>query len=496
MITRNARGRSGVTLTEILISILILGVGMVSLLTLFPLGLLRLRTATRLSRSTYLTESAESDISMRNLLAKFTFITPLQNTTQALSPTPYVTTPNGLYDPWVQDTPAYGQDWNGGGLNFGGMYRGVGGAGQYGLGSNWTYANLIGGPGLPVAYDPLWRAQLVANWPYQANATLPTLDPRGEARFGAGISTGNNGGLTYLRSPANGLPSAHGLQRITNFFPGNAQSTPALALSTPQAYAIEEAFVSPEDLVFQDPKSQYVARPDPNIAALSFPGVSNPSPIVPDLSQVSGAGSATPTSTTTTVYKPVRDWRYTWMFTGQQTDALNGTVFDGSVVVFENRQFGFDLVPSPFGGGSANMPAGETVVEAVWGAGSNVVNGYPRNAKRIVLLRWPSAMADPDVKVGQWIADVTYERKFSVSNARYPANALYPGQRCYWYQIAKRTEPGPDPSLANYRSLTVWTSSDLRALSQLNPNGTPVNVEAALIAPSVVNVIPRTIYTR
>ena len=37
--------RSGITLTEILISIMIMGVGLVSLATLFPLGLLRLREA-------------------------------------------------------------------------------------------------------------------------------------------------------------------------------------------------------------------------------------------------------------------------------------------------------------------------------------------------------------------------------------------------------------------------------------------------------------------
>ena len=37
------RRRAGITLTEILISIMILGIGMVSLATLFPIGLLRLR---------------------------------------------------------------------------------------------------------------------------------------------------------------------------------------------------------------------------------------------------------------------------------------------------------------------------------------------------------------------------------------------------------------------------------------------------------------------
>ena len=36
------RARAGITLTEILISIMILGIGLVSLATLFPIGLMRL----------------------------------------------------------------------------------------------------------------------------------------------------------------------------------------------------------------------------------------------------------------------------------------------------------------------------------------------------------------------------------------------------------------------------------------------------------------------
>ena len=60
--------RSGITLTEILIAILIMGVGLVSLATLFPLGLLRAQRALRDSRSTLLAESAISEVGARNLL--------------------------------------------------------------------------------------------------------------------------------------------------------------------------------------------------------------------------------------------------------------------------------------------------------------------------------------------------------------------------------------------------------------------------------------------
>lgn len=477
MITRNARGRSGVTLTEILISILILGVGMVSLLTLFPLGLLRLRTAARLSRSTYLFESAGADLSARNLLTKSRFLTPV-----AL--TPYRSANGTLYDPWVQDTPARLTDWYAGGLGAAGVYRGVGGVGSNlgTLGVNWTSASLnqngnqvyLPGQGLPVAYDPLWR------YVTQVPPDRPGGNAPGEARFGSGIG--------FLR----GTPSAHGLQRITNFF------------TATQAVAITETFISPEDILFQDPKSKYAATPDPFTPTLSFMGVPNPSPIVPDLSQPSITNNvALPYSNANVVYPPQSDWRFTWLFTGEQTDALAGTVFDGQVVVYENRQFGYDLVQSPFLG-QVYKPTDETVVEAVFGFGNGknvqiVANGlgYARAAKRSVLLRWSASVPDPDVKVGQWIADVTYERTQKLAAQNF-GSGLFPAQRCYWYQIAKRTEPGPDAALgANYRSMTVWVSSDLRAQSLLDgATGNPVNVEAALIAPSVVNVIPVTIYTR
>ena len=69
-----ARARSGITLTEILISIMIMGVGMISLATLFPIGLIKLRDATRSSRSAFLAESAMAEIEARNLFGKASFV--------------------------------------------------------------------------------------------------------------------------------------------------------------------------------------------------------------------------------------------------------------------------------------------------------------------------------------------------------------------------------------------------------------------------------------
>ena len=39
------------------------------------------------------------------------------------------------------------------------------------------------------------------------------------------------------------------------------------------------------------------------------------------------------------------DWRYSWMFTGQLTNASNQACFDGNIVIFENRPFGISTPP-------------------------------------------------------------------------------------------------------------------------------------------------------
>ena len=85
----NRRPRAGITLIEILISIMILGIGLVSLATLFPIGLLWLRDAQRQSRSAFLAESAQSDMAARALLVKSTFLDP------AFSPWYTSQTPSG-----------------------------------------------------------------------------------------------------------------------------------------------------------------------------------------------------------------------------------------------------------------------------------------------------------------------------------------------------------------------------------------------------------------
>ena len=65
-----------------------MGVGLVSLATLFPIGLLRLRDAARYSRSTYLAQSAAADlpVAVAALDARRSSITPCYNYGQLLRP--------------------------------------------------------------------------------------------------------------------------------------------------------------------------------------------------------------------------------------------------------------------------------------------------------------------------------------------------------------------------------------------------------------------------
>jgi len=503
MKTRTAASRprsAGITLTEILISILILGVGLVSLATLFPIGLLRLRDAQRLTRSAYLIQSATADVESRGLLSSNSFITadfmnvPAVN---GFNPWYFSTVEQVEYDPLVQDRPAYDSD----------PYTNVGTAAAPVYATVGASASTSGGNGLPFAYDPLWRYQ-----------TGYYLDPVGqsthEARFGAGSFATATTSATLLRPDpdGNGLPSAHGLQRLTNFNRASYVKGNTTVPLMPSAAGIPSTFVSPEDVVWQEStNSNY------NVAFLGG-AVGTPSTVVPDLS-LSKDLYGNPTST--------NEWRFSWMLTVQQNNNANGAAFEGNIVVFENRQFSLD--PITVGGTTFFQPAGETVVEAVYGPSKNILpaqapQGYGIGADRTVLLRWNAGLPDPVVKVGDFIADVTYERSLSVVYTRFyqnqaPPNTTFPlvgipnpgnnfewdnlpAQRCFWYQVQKTTTAQPDSAFAGYRSMTVYVNRPLDAKTLLGGPGSsvglgnPVFLNAALICPYVVNVIPQTFFVR
>lgn len=458
-VTRRIAARRGITLTEILISILIMAIGITSIMTLFVYGLVNVRAANRYSRSALLAHSAGNDVATRNLLTKQSFqhyLSGIYYFSPAYTPFPY--------DPWLQDTPSYGADPIAGPAF--GAYRGYGSFNVKNKAPHDKAApyDFMMGPGLPVAYDPLWRT---------ATSYFPGAAT--EARFASGIGFVRPDPNPGTGAGASSLPSAHGLQRVTNIPAGFATNVP-------------EIFVSPEDIVLQSTSDSQ--------------GAGTVSPIVPDLAM----GGLHPV---TGMRTPQNDWKYSWMFTGYQTTSDNVSAFEGDVVVFENRPFGIDS--------ATGVVEGETVVEAIFGYTGNVkvgkagaTIGYGTNSGNGILLRWPDTMPDPEVKAGGWIADVTYERNAATDYKRTVADpdsgnagTRYPYQRCHWYLIAKRTLAGPgqkfagDPTGIKYREMTVWTTGKLKAFTMLTSstdpltNGSPYHVNAALVSPYVVNVYPR-----
>ena len=183
---------------------MILGVGMVSLATLFPIGLQRMRDAARYSRTKILVDSVGSDGTARALLNPTSFGASAGNTVGLMDA---INWQYGLPTWWWDPNTATPADWNP-------LIQDTAFYGDFpssGLGVN---VGTTGGYGLPFAYDPLWRYQT----PPGSGAIPNDLSQNGyylgdqfEARFGSGI------GFIRLDPTDGGLPSAHGLQRHHEF---------------------------------------------------------------------------------------------------------------------------------------------------------------------------------------------------------------------------------------------------------------------------------------
>ena len=458
MIHPSSQTRSGITLTEILIAILIMGVGFVSVGTLFPIGLHRMREATRFSRSTLLAQSAAEEVNSRDLLNGPSFMAPGLSWYAAkyagLTTWPYaysVFAPN----PWNKDVNI---DPNTGNI-IEAATPGVF-AEQY-------------QPGLPVVYDPLFWSLVH----YNSAADTPQITPENyEGRFGSGVGFIGN-------SPSGQRPAADGLQRITNFRPYATGVSWPLTYSMPStppallgvAEVAGEIFASPDDPVFQEPAA----------------GGENGSPLVPaDFDP--GVN-----------YAPLKSWDFTWMVTARRASAGDSSTYEANIVLFHKRATGVEFVPDP-NGTTRTVASGERAVEAVWGHTNAIAgidtDGYSLGDDRVVLLRWPLTSPDPNVRVGGWIADVTYDRGQVSSTARYgPGISKYRGQRCIWYRIAQITETEADTAYPGHRRMIVRVETPVQAKTRLTVSGgqvVPVVPETALVCPYVVNVYTTLLYSR
>ena len=395
---------AGITLTEILISILILGVGLVSLATLFPIGLLRLREAQRQTRSAYLFESATADTAARGLLNSNSFV--YADLLNPLVPWPYwYVATSGRYNPLTQDT-----------------------------------ALLRRRPARPRPTPPPVLGQVTRfRFCRAATACRSRTTRSGGARRSillpaTKVSISTRPSSRARRSPLRRRGSTpSGLRAMAS------RPAPRLAAADqlqppgvmPSANWVPNIFVSPEDMVWQESTNRnYTVAFSATAAQPGGIPVGTPSTVVPDLSITYNYTTTPPTPT----YQTISDWRFSWMLTAQQTNGSNGASFDGNIVVFENRQFAYDPdhVTRPPARRLSRPSSAPARASPSRRTGRHTTT---RRADRTVLIRWPAVLnpnipnspqSDPVVKVGDWIADVTYER---VQNQVTPAFTSTPRPR-------------------------------------------------------------------
>jgi prepilin-type N-terminal cleavage/methylation domain-containing protein len=451
--------RRGVTMTEVLIAIMILGIGMTSLMTLFPIGLMKLRDARRNNRASLLAENVASDLKTRDLLSRYSFAATLNASG---------VTGGNLFDPWTKDIQALYDKANA---------------------ANVIEIQTATGFGIPIVccYDPLFYSNLAyTNSPAFSNVSQ-LVDPK----FRFGRAFGND-----LRSDPDGSrASGFGLPRLTNIWPALAASTlPSIG----NINSVASIFVSQDDAVFPD----FENEANPKIIDPKF-AVTRQNPILPLVDNAStGAYS-------------LNDWDYSWIFTGKSRDR---NVFEGDMVIYNKRQFGVNTDSN----NAVTGISGERVVEGIFGLGSvpmttnNGTMGYAAGKSRKVLLMWPKidGAERPEIKIGGWIADVTYEPYLNTTVSRFMQDfdgdgrpdVEHPGQRCHWYRIVQRSEVTDpyvaDPGLSgltNMEAMIVTVDRPVVSKTLLKKSGAgyqPVHVNAALIAPEVVAVFPITLEGR
>ena len=147
----------------------------------------------------------------------------------------------------------------------------------------------------------------------------------------------------------------------------------------------------------------------------------------------------------------------------------------------------------------------ETIyVKAVSGAltlaCSTAVNVNPASASKLVFTSQPSTTATAGTIFAAQPTLVAQDVNNNVDTGYSVGITLtaYTDTGCTTTLTTGNAYP-QDPTRA-YRTMTVWVSTPLRAKTPLafsaGSPAVPLHVEVALIAPGVVNVFPRTVYTR
>lgn len=448
--------RRGVTMTEVLIAIMILGIGMTSLMTLFPIGLMKIREARRNNRASLLAENVASDLKTRDLLNRYSFAATLSATGL---------TGGTLFDPWSVDVQALADP---------AAYK----AGNVVSIDNST--NL----GIPVVccYDPLFWSNLAFTQSSAFQKVTQLVRP--ELRFGRAF------GNDLRRDPDGNRASGFGLPRLTNIWPALAASPlPSMG----NINAVASIFVSQDDPVFPEFENE------------ALPSGGRQSPILPLMGDSSIGLYA------------MNEWEYSWIFTGKSRDR---NVFEGDMVVFHKRQL---YVNTDLNDGVTGI-AGERAIEGIFGLGTIPLTinggqlGYAAGPNRKVLLMWPKAdgTEPPEVRVGSWIADVTYEPYLDITKNRFLGDydsdgrpdAEHGGQRCHWYRVVQKSDvtapsaanPGYGTSFDNtHEAMIVTVDRPVVSKTLLQKAGAgfaPVHVNVALIVPEVVAVFPITLEGR
>jgi prepilin-type N-terminal cleavage/methylation domain-containing protein len=427
-------GRRGLTLTEILISILIMGIGLLSLATLFPLGLLRLRDANRASRSALLAASAGSDLTAAGILYK-----------------PFYLSLYG-YDPFTIDPGRLAAGY---------------------------------GKGVTVCIDPLWWNQIEGRG--ITNRPLAAADPvlSQVTRFASGMNDATTGFVPNNGSP----PSAFGLPRLSPY----AVVGPADPVTANrQAVALSQLFGSPDDLVYQ---SEGDSNPAGGLVDWSD-GVG--STLVPQVTYTGAVpdGPLADLSYTWLFTGRQTDIGNGLTFDGDIVILHNRPYSIDPVAGGLQRVANEVVVQAIWGYGPPYFPP-TNPVRPTRGYGVNdtsVLLRWPASQPdpEVRIGSWIADVAYPQSGA------VAYGAPGVEADALYDYWNSYPADRCYWYRVVRRTDPVLEGNGSfKQMVVTIDRPARAKTpVTLVNGQITPVIVETALVSPNVVMVYPKVLVVK